>query len=88
MEDPGFLSGLIGWVIGFAMGIIVEQIKIVLSFPEQLEKLKNQENYASFCGHISTCSPKLKNLLEKVSPTVESGGAVRRFNIISRYVMC
>lgn len=88
MEDPGFLSGLIGWVIGFAMGIIVEQIKIVLSFPEQLEKLKNQENYASFCGHNSTCSPKLKNLLEKVSPTVESGGAVRRFNIISRYVLC
>lgn len=89
MEDPGFLSGLIGWVIGFAMGLIVEQIKIALSFPEQLQKLEKMgENYASLCAHNSVCPRDLRKILQEVSEMVKSGQAVLPFDFISRYVMC
>lgn len=92
MKDPGFVPGIIGWVIGFFMAYIIEQINIVGSFPEQLKALKIQRgNYAKVLRENPTPPTDLEEwekLSRKISEMVKSGSAVFRFSFISRYWMC
>lgn len=92
MKDPGFVPGIIGWVIGFFMAYIIEQINIVGSFPEQLKALKIQRgNYAKVLRENPTHPTDLEEwekLSRKISEMLKSGSAVFRFSFIYRYWMC
>lgn len=94
MQDPGFRSGLIAWAIGFFMACVIEQIKIVFSFPEKLKTLTNQqgiygtlwEEYQKY--HTADPDLDLEKRFPEISKMVKSASAVHCFNFISRYWMC